>query len=86
MMTQEDFAKVVDSLKSSNAFLCAADVDEQLATAMGGSPKAIIVAAIKIINDAAGCTDDKKNMLFWAISMLQTAMILESKDKEEEQK
>ena len=85
-MTKEDFAKVVDSLKSANAFLCAADVDGSLETVFGGSPRAVIVAAIKIIDNAAGCTDDKKNSLFLAISMLQTAMILELKDKEDEGK
>ena len=85
-MTKEDFSKAVEVLKSSNAFLCAADVDGELVTEIEGAPMAVIVAAIKIIDNAAGCTDDKKNSLFLAISMLQTAMILELKDKEDEGK
>ena len=85
-MTREDFEKAISAFDDTEAFLCAAHVDGELAIAAGGPIEAVIVGAVQVIVDRAEHSDDTMDYLVLASGMLHSAMLSELRRKKEAQK
>ena len=83
-MTREDFEKAISAFDDTEAFLCAAHVDGELAVAANGSAEAIIVGAVQVIVDMAKHLNDTINHLVLASGMLHSAMLDALRCKKEE--
>ncbi|BEU88703.1 hypothetical protein TAMA11512_21670 [Selenomonas sp. TAMA-11512] len=82
-MTRDKFAEIAEKFTHCEASLCAAYIDDALATASYGPTEAVITAALQVIIDTAKRGDNPLRHLITASGILHTVMLDMTKEKPE---